>query len=68
MQTDLYTKAVLTVIALALSAIALQNTIPSAFAQKTGHPVKILICDPLYWENEMNNCVRISSGALKVQQ
>ena len=42
MQTDLYTKAVLTVIALALSAIALQNTIPSAFAQST--LTKVIIC------------------------
>jgi len=33
MQTDLYTKAVLTVIALALSAIALQNFTPFAYAQ-----------------------------------
>ena len=36
MKTDLYTKAVLTVIALALSAIALNQGIPSAFAQNKG--------------------------------
>lgn len=34
MSTDLYTKAVLTVIALALSVIALQNFIPPAHAQQ----------------------------------
>jgi len=68
MQIDLYTKAVLTVIALALSAIALQNIVPSAYAQKSGHPVKVLICDPLYWENDASNCVRISSGAIRVAQ
>jgi hypothetical protein len=33
MNIDFYTKGVLTVIALALSAIALQNAIPSASAQ-----------------------------------
>ncbi len=44
MKTDLYTKAVLTVIALALSAIALNQSIPSAFAQNKG-VVKVAICD-----------------------
>jgi hypothetical protein len=43
MKTDLYTKFVLTVIALALSAIALQHSIPSAFAQ--GNVQKVVICD-----------------------
>lgn len=33
MKTDLYTKAVLTVIALALSAIALQHSLSPAYAQ-----------------------------------
>jgi hypothetical protein len=36
MQTDLYTKAVLTVIALALSAIAIQLTTKDAHAQSSG--------------------------------
>jgi hypothetical protein len=65
MQTDLYTKAVLTVIALALSAIALQNTIPSAFAQNKGQPVKVIVCDPISWEI---NCANIWNGAIKVGQ
>jgi hypothetical protein len=34
MTTDLYTKAVLTVIALALSAIALQHSLTPAYAQQ----------------------------------
>ena len=45
MTTDLYTKAVLTVIAIALSGIALQHAIPSAFAQ-SNRPIKVLLCDP----------------------
>lgn len=61
MKTDLYTKVVLTVIALALSAIALQNTLPSAFAQSGGIQ-KVIICDarsPTY-------CADVSmGGALK---
>ena len=43
MKTDLYTKFVLTVIALALSAIALQNAIPSAFAQ-SGDIQRVIVC------------------------
>ena len=65
MQTDLYTKAVLTVIALALSAIALQNAIPSAFAQNRGQPVKVIVCDPLNFEVA---CANVWGGALKVGQ
>ena len=60
MQTDLYTKAVLTVIALALSAIALQNFIPLAHAQTSGFrftPTGALMvtnCDPEYsYENQI---------------
>jgi hypothetical protein len=45
MTTDRYTKVVLTVIAVALSAIALQLSIPSAFAQ-SNRPVKVWLCDP----------------------
>ena len=43
MKTDLYTKSVLTVIAISLAGIALQHTIPSAFAQ--GNVQKVVICD-----------------------
>ena len=63
MKTDLYTKFVLTVIALALSAIALQNTIPSAFAQ-TNRPVKVIICDPMSYEV---SCASVNYGAVKVE-
>jgi hypothetical protein len=65
MQTDLYTKAVLTVIALALSAIALQNTLTPAFAQSNGIPIKVIVCDPLHWEQD-NGCLRLSFGAIRV--
>lgn len=63
MKTDLYTKFVLTVIALALSAIALQNTIPSAFAQTNRQPIKVVICDPIGYEVA---CANVSYGAMKV--
>lgn len=45
MTTDRYTKAVLTVIAISLAVIALQHTIPSAFAQ-SNRPLKVWLCDP----------------------
>ena len=62
MTTDRYTKAVLTVIAISLAVIALQHTIPSAFAQ-SGAPVRVIICDPI-----SPNCADVSfGGALKVQ-
>jgi hypothetical protein len=51
MTTDRYTKAVLTVIAVSLAVIALQHTIPSAFAQNNSAPVKVIICDPAISEN-----------------
>ena len=44
MTTDRYTKAVLTIIAIALSVIALQYSIPAAFAQ-SNRPIKVWICD-----------------------
>lgn len=62
MTTDLYTKAVLTVIALALSIIALQHAIPSAFAQSGIQ--KVIICDAI----AQTMCADVSlGGALKVQ-
>ena len=61
MTTDLYTKAVLTVIAIALSAIALQHAIPSAFAQSGIQ--KVIICDSLHGGDY---CARVSSGAIRV--
>jgi hypothetical protein len=63
MKTDLYTKFVLTVIAFALSAIAIQNSIPSAFAQSGGIQ-KVVICDARY----PGICADVStSGALKIE-
>ena len=59
MTTDLYTKAVLTVIALALSAIALQHAIPSAFAQAYNSQSRVqlvAICNP-----DGKNCADINS-------
>ena len=62
MKTDLYTKAVLTVIALALSVIAVRSSLPSAFAQNGGIQ-KVVICDSLYSEVQ---CARVSGYALRV--
>ena len=58
MKTDLYTKAVLTVIAIALSAIALQNALPSAIAQSGIQ--KVVVCENLY------NCASVDGGGLRV--
>jgi hypothetical protein len=65
MTTDLYTKAVLTVIALSLATIALQHVIPSAFAQSGIQ--KVMICDP----KDHSECSRVgpafgTNGALNV--
>jgi hypothetical protein len=43
MKADLYTKAVLTVIAVALVVIAAEKTITNAYAQN--RPTKVVICD-----------------------
>jgi hypothetical protein len=64
MTIDRYTKAVLTVIAISLAVIALQHTIPSAFAQNNNAPVKVIICDPIAYRAE---CANVSYGALKVE-
>ena len=63
MTADRYTKAVLTIIAIALSVIALQQTLPSAFAQNNAQPVKVIVCDPIHWRVE---CADVNSGAIKV--
>jgi len=55
MTNDRYTKIVLTVIAVSLSTIALQQVIPSAFAQQS--PIKVVICDP----NNANFCANIGT-------
>jgi len=64
MTTDLYTKAVLTVIALSLVTIALQHAIPSTFAQSSERPMKVWLCDPI----NPNWCADIGkSGGLVVE-
>jgi len=55
MTNDRYTKIVLTVIAVSLSTIALQQVIPSAFAQQS--PIKVVICDSV----EANFCARVGT-------
>ena len=66
MQIDLYTKAVLTVIAISLSAITLQHTIPNAFAQaKVDKPIRVTICDPDS-EGIFMKCAKIPYSALTV--
>ena len=57
MQTDSYTKAVLTVIALALSAIAIQLTTKDAHAQSGGFSftetgaLMVAQCEPAYGDS-----------------
>ena len=50
MKTDLYTKTVLTVIAVSLAIIALRHSIPSAFAQ------------PVRSKNQKHTCTLSVSG------
>ena len=71
MQTDLYTKAVLTVIAIALSGIAIQLTTKEAHAQSGARfsysgALMVTICDPDY----TNSCAEVTGrrGQLKVKQ
>ena len=59
MTTDRYTKVVLTIIAVSLATIALQYTIPSAFAQTAQ---RVVISDSYY----VNDCARLKDGAVKV--
>lgn len=72
MQTDLYTKAVLTVIALALSAIALQNFIPLAHAQTSGFrftPTGALMvtnCEPEKVSGAYVNCHGLNGNVVQI--
>jgi hypothetical protein len=61
MTTDRYTKVVLTIIAISLATIALQHTIPSAFAQSSA--MRVVLCDT----DALYRCANLSrDGALKV--
>jgi len=66
MQTDLYTKAVLTVIALALSGIALQLTTKDAHAQQGGFrftesgALMVTPCDFLFRPKSEGEPVRVT--------
>jgi hypothetical protein len=65
MSIDLYTKGVLTVIAVALTVIAVRGLAPvqPAFAQTT-EPVNVRICDDFF----NNRCAEISAdGRLQVE-
>jgi len=53
MKIDLYTKTVLTVIAIALSAVAFQNIIPNADAQLSSQVQKVELC------TEEGNCTML---------
>jgi len=68
-KTDLYTKTVLTIIAVSLAIIALRHSIPSAFAQPTRMSY-VIICDPgndgrYSWPD--GSCAHVSKGQLATQ-
>ena len=54
MKIDLYTKSILTVIAISLSSIAINGFIPNAYASKNTMQ-KIIICDPVLHDR----CARV---------
>jgi hypothetical protein len=66
MQTDLYTKAVLTVIAIALSGIAIQLTTKDAHAQQGGFrftqsgALMVTPCDFLFRPRDTGEAVRVT--------
>lgn len=68
MQTDLYTKAVLTVIALALSGIAIQLTTKDAHAQSGGFrftetgALMVARCDPAYRDDSSKRVYCATDG------
>jgi hypothetical protein len=68
MHVDKYTKTVLTVIAIALSAIALQISLPSAFAQSnsfsfTPHGMlRVSVCNPRASSDGQVYCADIVNG------
>ena len=69
MKTDLYTKTVLTIIAVSLAIIALRHSIPSAFAQPPQMSY-VIICDPDNWGRYSfpdGSCAQVSNGQLATQ-
>lgn len=64
MKTDIYTKSVLTVIAISLMVIAVQLTVPNANAQiyTTGH---MSVCSPSV-VGEPLQCAQVVNGKLLV--
>ena len=72
MTTDLYTKAVLTVIALSLSVIAIQLTTKDAHAQQQGFRfsknglLMVTVCDLTNNAYNETYCVDVSKDGLKV--
>lgn len=68
MQTDLYTKAVLTVIAIALTLIAGQMSIPDAHAQRFSGDngiQMVAICNPVS-SGGRTNCADVIGDRLQV--
>ena len=60
---DIYSKGVLTVIAVSLSVIALQNMgVVPAVAQPRQQPIPVLICSPYNYDY----CADVSKGQLQV--
>ena len=57
MKTDLYTKSVLTIIAMSLVVIAIQNTAPVAYASNSKLQ-KVVICDPF-----QDRCARVGTAS-----
>jgi hypothetical protein len=64
MKTDLYTRVVLTVIAVSLSVIALQQSVKPAYAQNSYQ--KVIVCNP--YGTKVSDCASVTSGSLQVQQ
>ncbi len=64
MNTDVYTKAVLTVIALCLAGILIQNAVTKSFAQQGDQRTvqKVTICD-----EQGHACVPIYNGGSSYQ-
>jgi len=60
MKIDIYTKTVLTIIAVSLSVIAIRSAIPNAYASEVQ---KVVICD-----QGGKNCSDVFGGALRIRE